>query len=80
MKKYLILFFILNFISSQKLTFQATMLNNLILKSQENICICPISIYQVVSLVSNGASGKTYEEIVKSLIPDTEIKKRLPYY
>jgi hypothetical protein len=34
----------------------------------------------IVSLVSNGASGKTYEEIVKSLIPDTEIKKRLPYY
>ena len=75
MKKYLILFFILNFISSQKLTFQATMLNNLILKSQENICICPISIYQVVSLVSNGAAGKTYEEIVKSLIPGAEIRK-----
>ena len=75
MKKYLILFFILNFISSQKLTFQATMLNNLILKSQDNICICPISIYQVVSLVSNGAAGKTYEEIVKSLIPGREIKK-----
>ena len=75
MKKYLILFFILNFISSQKLTFQATMLNNLILKSQENICICPISIYQVVSLISNGAAGKTYEEIVKSLIPGAEIRK-----
>ncbi len=74
MKKLLILFFILTFISSQKLTFQTTMLNNL-LKPNENICICPISIYQVVSLVSNGASGKTYEEIVKSLIPDTEIKK-----
>ena len=56
------------------------MLNNLISKSHENVCICPISIYQVVSLTSNGASGKTYEEIVKSLIPDTEIKKRLPYY
>ena len=74
MKKLLILFFILTFISSQKLTFQTTMLNNL-LKPNENICICPISIYQVVSLVSNGASGKTYEEIVKSLIPDIEIKK-----
>ena len=70
MKKLLILFFILTFISSQKLT----LLNNL-LKPNENICICPISIYQVLSLVSNGASGKTYEEIVKSLIPDTEIKK-----
>ena len=75
MKKYLILFFILTIISTQKLTFQTTMLNNLISKSHENVCICPISIYQIVSLTSNGASGKTYEEIVKSLIPDIEIKK-----
>ena len=75
MKKYLILFFILTIISTQKLTFQTTMLNNLISKSHENVCICPISIYQVVSLVSNGAAGKTYEEIVKSLIPGAEIRK-----
>ena len=52
------------------------MLLNLYKNENENICISPLSIYQIVSLVSNGASGKTQNEILKALLPDSIINKK----
>ena len=52
------------------------MLLNLYKNENTNICISPLSIYQIVSLVSNGASGKTQNEILKALLPDSIINKK----
>ena len=77
MKKFLIIFLVLSIVYSQKPnTFQTLMLNNLLSNSEKNVCISPLSIYQIVSLLSNGATGKTKNEILKALIPDSAITKK----
>ena len=43
----------------------------------ENICISPLSLYQILSLVSNGAVGKTQEEILNVLVPNNKINKKI---
>ena len=37
----------------------------------------PLSLYQVISLVLNGASGKTREETFKVLFPDKDLNEQL---
>ena len=77
MKKFLVIFLVLSIVYSQKPnTFQTFMLNNLLSNSEKNVCISPLSIYQIVSLLSNGATGKTKNEILKALIPDSAITKK----
>ena len=43
----------------------------------ENVIFSPLSLYQVLSLVLNGAGGKTREEVFKVLFPDNELDEQL---
>ena len=43
----------------------------------ENILISPFSIYQVLSLLSNGATAETQKEIFQTIYPNKEINKNL---
>ena len=83
--------FIISFIiCDNDFTFQTNLFNNLQkltnnkLSSltnynykKSNICISPISIYQIISLVSNGANGMTQEEILQSLFPKNNLDKSI---
>ena len=83
--------FIISFIiCDNDFTFQTNLFNNLQkltnnkLSSltnynykKSNICISPISIYQIISLVSNGANGITQEEILQSLFPKNNLDKSI---
>ena len=79
MKKIIFLFFLISFISSQKreLPFQIKIFSLLNENQNENICISPLSLYQILSLVSNGAVGKTQEEILNVLVPNNKINKKI---
>ena len=79
MKKLILIYIFLTFISCQQLSFQTTMLSYLFNNPSQNICISPLSIYQVVSLISNGATGKTQNEILKALIPDSNINTKTQF-
>ena len=39
-------------------------------KKGENIMVSPLSLYQILSLLANGASGETQKEILNMLYPD----------
>ena len=43
----------------------------------ENVIFSPLSLYQVLSLVLNGAGGKTREEVFKVLFPDKDLDEQL---
>ena len=43
----------------------------------ENVIFSPLSFYQVLSLVLNGAGGKTREEVFKVLFPDKDLDEQL---
>ena len=75
MKKIIFFFFFISFISSQKreLPFQIKIFSLLNENQNENICISPLSLYQILSLVSNGAVGKTQEEILNVLVKFSNI-------
>ena len=78
MKKNFLFIILISFIFSQKyneLTFQSTIFSHLYQNSNTNICISPLSLYQSLSLLSNGAVGKTQEEIFQILIPKTKLNK-----
>ena len=79
MKKIIFFFFFISFISSQKreLPFQIKIFSLLNENQNENICISPLSLYQILSLVSNGAVGKTQEEILNVLVPNNKINKKI---
>jgi serpin B len=79
MKRFILISIFISFIYSQKLTFQTTIFSHLYQNQNENICISPLSIYQVMSLVSNGASGKTQDEILKALVPDSSVNKKTQF-
>ena len=79
MKRLILIFIFISFIYSQKLTFQTTIFSHLYQNQNKNICISPLSIYQVISLVSNGASGKTQDEILKALVPDSSVNKKTQF-
>ena len=66
MKQKLLFIILISFISSQinkELTFQSTIFSHLYKNSNNNIPISPLSLYQSLSLFSNGAVGKTQEEL-----------------
>ena len=57
-------------------TFQDNLFTKIIENNEgKNIMISPFSIYQVLSLLSNGAKGDTQKEILKTLYPDKEINE-----
>ena len=59
-------------------SFQDNLLKEIIENNEgKNIMISPFSIYQVLSLLSNGAKGDTQKEILKALYPDKEINENL---
>ena len=77
-KCFIIFIFIFNsFIICEELTFQTQMfkkIHNLKnIKSKENILISPLSVYQIISLLSNGANGTTQQEILQTLLIDANI-------
>ena len=69
-------FFILIQFSSN--SFQDNFLKKILEKNEkENIMVSPFSLYQVLSLLSNGAKDDTQKEILKVLYPDKEINDNL---
>ena len=80
MKQKILFIILISFISSQQyngLTFQSTIFSHLYQNSKTNICISPLSLYQSLSLLSNGAVGKTQEEIFKILIQNNKLDKKI---
>ena len=79
MKQKILFIILISFISSRiinELTFQSTIFSHLYQNSNNNICISPLSLYQSLSFLSNGAVGKTQEEIFQVLIPKIKIDKK----
>ena len=80
--KFFELFIIIfnSFIICEELTFQTQMFkkihNMTKIESKKNILISPLSVYQIISLLSNGANGKTQEEILKTLLIDENISDK----
>ena len=69
------LFILIQFSSN---SFQDNFLKKILEKNEkENIMVSPFSLYQVLSLLSNGAKGDTQKEILKVLYPDKEINDNL---
>ena len=61
----IIVFFIF-LIKNNSLSFQDNLLNKIIEnKKEKNIMVSPLSIYQVLGLISNGASGNTLKKYFK---------------
>ena len=90
MKNLLFIIYIISFISCDNLTFQAKIFENLnqftynkltsfsnYKYKKQNICISPISIYQIISLVSNGANKKTQKEILQALIQNQNLDNKI---
>ena len=62
------IFLFLIYISFINCSFQISIFNQLIKKNKEiNISISPLSIFQALSLVTNGARGETQDELLKLL-------------
>ena len=62
------LFLFYSFLIISQCSFQTSIFNELNKKSkEENLIISPISIFQILSLTSNGANGLTQEEMLKIL-------------
>ena len=80
--KFFELFIIIfnSFIICEELTFQTQMFkkihNTTKIESKKNILISPLSVYQIISLLSNGAKGKTQEEILQTLLIDENISDK----
>ena len=65
-------------IQSHSLSFQDNLLRKVIEEKEgENIMISPLSIYQLLGLLSNGASGNTRKEILQVLFPNKEINDNI---
>ena len=64
---FLVLIYLL-FIKCDNLSFQEILFYKIVQKTK-NVVVSPFSIYQILSLVSNGAYGETQKEILKVLIP-----------
>ena len=69
-----------SFIICEELTFQTQMFKKIHklenIKSKENILISPLSLYQIISLLSNGANEMTQQEILQTLLIDENISSK----
>ena len=71
---FISIFFLLLILECNSLSYQDNLFSKIIEKNKgENIMISPLSLYQILSLLSNGALGETQKEILKVLFPDKEI-------
>ena len=68
------LFFLTLLFETKTLSYQDNLLRKVIEKNEgENIMISPLSLYQLLSLLSNGTSGETQKEIFQVLYPGKTI-------
>ena len=80
--KYFSIFIIIfnSFIICEELTFQTQMFKKIHkmenIKTKENILISPLSLYQILSLLSNGANEMTQQEILQTLLIDENISNK----
>ena len=68
----------ISLIQSDTLSFQENLFKTILEDEKEkNILISPFSIYQILSLTSNGAAEETLKEMLKVLIPYKEIDNEI---
>lgn len=72
---FLIISSLLIFINSKEPTFQEKLFLNIYEDNRENnIMISPLGLYQVLSILSNGANGETQKEILEVITSKEEVK------
>jgi serpin B len=77
-RTFLLIIFQVFLLQNGSASFQDTLFKEIIDKNKgENVIFSPLSFYQVLSLVLNGAGGKTQEEVFKVLFPDKDLDEQL---
>ena len=77
-KTFFLIIFQVFFLQNASASFQDNLFKEIVNQNKgENVVFSPLSFYQVLSLVLNGANGKTQEEIFKVLFPDKDLDKQL---
>ena len=77
-KTFLLIIFQLFLLQNASASFQDNLFKEIVNQNKgENVVFSPLSFYQVLSLVLNGANGKTQEEIFKVLFPDKDLDEQL---
>ena len=77
-RTFLLIIFQVFLLQNGSASFQDTLFKEIIDENKgENIIFSPLSFYQVLSLVLNGAGGKTREEVFKVLFPDKDLDEQL---
>jgi len=77
-RAFLLIIFQVFLLQNVSASFQDNLFKEIIDKNKgENVMFSPLSLYQVISLVLNGASGKTREETFKVLFPDKDLNEQL---
>jgi len=77
-RTFLLIIFQVFLLQNASDSFQDTLFKEIIDKNKgENVIFSPLSFYQVLSLVLNGAGGKTREETFKVLFPDKDLDEEL---
>ena len=75
---FLLIIFQVFLLQNASASFQDNLFKEIIDENKgENVIFSPLSLYQVLSLVLNGAGGKTREEVFKVLFPDNELDEQL---
>ena len=77
-RTFLLIIFQVFLLQNVSASFQDNLFKEIIDKNKgENVIFSPLSLYQVLSLVLNGAGGKTREEAFKVLFPDKDLDEQL---
>ena len=77
-KTFFLIIFQVFFLQNASASFQDNLFKEIVNQNKgENVVFSPLSFYQVLSLVLNGANGKTQEEIFKVLFPDKDLDEQL---
>jgi serpin B len=77
-KTFLLIIFQVFLLQNASASFQDNLFKEIVNQNKgENVVFSPLSFYQVLSLVLNGANGETQEEIFKVLFPDKDLDEQL---
>ena len=77
-RTFLLIIFQVFLLQNGSASLQDTLFKEIIDENKgENVIFSPLSLYQVLSLVLNGAGGKTREEVFKVLFPDKDLDEQL---
>ena len=77
-RTFFLIVFQLFLLQNASASFQDNLFKEIIDENKgENVIFSPLSLYQVISLVLNGAGGKTREEVFKVLFPDKDLDEQL---